>query len=117
MAYDRNLTEQYERWIRTPEGMYFDEKEKELLITSLRLKTGEKILEAGCGTGRYLRYFNEIGLEAHGIEPVEGLIKIASMKTDIPAGRIQKGSADSLPYMDVSFDCVIFMTTFEYAPD
>ncbi|MFP4465779.1 MAG: class I SAM-dependent methyltransferase [Candidatus Goldiibacteriota bacterium] len=117
MAYNRNLTEQHERWLRTSEGMYFDEKEKELLITSLRLKTGEKILEPGCGTGRYIRYFNEIGLEAHGIEPVEELIKLAAMKTDIPEDRIKKGNMENLPYKDVSFDCVIFMTTLEYASD
>jgi ubiquinone/menaquinone biosynthesis C-methylase UbiE len=111
------LTDQYERWISTPEGLYFDEKLKELLISSLRLKTGQKVLEVGAGTGRYVRYLSELGINATGVEPMEELLKLATYKSGIEEGQIVKAFAESLPFGDDTFDSVMFMTTFEYTDD
>jgi len=117
VAVTRNLTDQYEKWIMTPQGLYFDEKIKELMITCLHLKTGEKVLQVGSGTGRHLRYLQELGLEPTGIEPVEELNKLARQKEGIDGKRVITGFAENLPFENASFDSVIFMTTFEYVDD
>jgi len=117
VAVTRDLTEQYERWIMTPEGLYFDEKLKELMITCLHLKTGEKVLQVGSGTGRYLRYMQELGLDPCGIEPVEELNKLARRKEGITDKQAISGYAEKLPFQDCTFDSVIFMSTFEYVDD
>jgi len=118
MAFTRGLTEEYERWIKaTPEGLYFDGKQKEILISAMKLKTGERLLEIGCGTGRYVRYFTELGLDVTGIEPVPELLKIARLKEDIPEEKLLAAFAEKLPFADKSFDKVLFINTFEYVED
>ncbi len=118
MAFTRGITEEYERWIKTtPEGLYFDGKQKEILISAMKLKTGERLLEIGCGTGRYVRYFTELGLDVTGVEPLTDLIKIARLKEDIPEEKIIHAFAEKLPFADKSFDKVLFINTFEYVDD
>ena len=43
--------ERYDRWFTTPIGKLVREIEGELVIDFLRPGAGEKILDAGCGTG------------------------------------------------------------------
>ena len=49
MAVEKGTTALYESWFLTPAGMYVDDKEKELLINSVRFKRDERVLEIGCG--------------------------------------------------------------------
>lgn len=97
--------------------MYVDEKEKELLISCMRFKTGESVLEIGAGTGRNVQYFTELGLKAKGIEPNPEMLKIANMKSTLEKGQVIQGLGESLPFNDDSFDAAFFMTTIEYIQD
>lgn len=117
MAVERDIVSKYERWFLTPAGMYTDDKEKELLINTIRFKRGERVLEIGCGTGRYLEYLSDLGLEAAGVEPVEELIKKARQKSTIKNDQLIRCAYEKLPLGDNSFDNVIFMNTFGFAND
>lgn len=117
MVSDREITQDYERWFLTREGMYVDDKEKELLINAMRFKRGERVLEIGCGTGRNVEYFMDLGLEATGVEPVESLVKTARQKSTLRKDQIISGPYDMLPLGDNSFENVVFMNTFAFADD
>ncbi|HRU39837.1 MAG TPA: class I SAM-dependent methyltransferase [Candidatus Goldiibacteriota bacterium] len=117
MATDRETTRNYERWFLTGEGMYTDEKQKELLINTARFKRGERVLEIGCGTGRMMEYLCDLGLDAAGVEPVEELVKKARQKSGIRKDQIIRAPYSALPLGDGSFDNVIFMNTFAFADD
>jgi ubiquinone/menaquinone biosynthesis C-methylase UbiE len=117
MVSDKEITQSYERWFLTREGMYTDDKEKELLINAMRFKRGERVLEIGCGTGRNVEYFTDLGLDSTGVEPEENLVKIARQKSNIKGDQIIRAPYDQLPLGDNTFDNVVFMNTFAFAAD
>jgi len=117
MVSDKEITQNYERWFLTREGMYVDDKEKELLINTMRFKRGERVLEIGCGTGRNVEYFADLGLDATGVEPEDNLVKLARQKSTLKKDQIIRGPYDLLPLGDGSFENVVFMNTFAFAGD
>jgi ubiquinone/menaquinone biosynthesis C-methylase UbiE len=117
MAVEHYTTALYERWFLTPAGMYVDDKEKELLINSMRFKRDERVLEIGCGSGRNLEYLEDIGLKAVGVEPVEELVKRAILKSTLSPEQVIKAPYEKIPVDDASFENVIFMNTFAFAGD
>jgi ubiquinone/menaquinone biosynthesis C-methylase UbiE len=115
MVVKSDVVNNYERWFLTPAGMYTDDKEKDLLINTMRFKRGEKVLEIGCGTGRNLDYLSDLGLEPSGVEPVEELIKKARQKSTIRKEQLIQCEYDAIPLADNSFGNVIFINTFGFA--
>lgn len=117
MVFDKEPIKRYESWFFTPAGVYVDEKEKATLLQIMRFKRGEKVLEVGCGTGRYVEYFNDLGLIATGIEPMDELIKIALQKSKIKKEQIIKSSYEKLPFDDESFDNVVSLIALQFSVD
>ena len=117
MVVERDIVSNYERWFLTPAGMYTDDKEKDLLINTMRFKRGDRVLEIGCGTGRNLEYLSDLGLDAAGVEPMEELAKKARQKSTIKNEQIIRCSYEKIPLGDNSFNNVIFMNTFGFADD
>lgn len=117
MAVERGAVTLYERWFLTPAGMYVDDKEKELLINSMRFKRDERVLEIGCGSGRNIEYLGDIGLKAAGVEPVDELVRRARLKSSIKADQIIRAPYEKIPMAGNSFENVIFMNSFAFATD
>jgi ubiquinone/menaquinone biosynthesis C-methylase UbiE len=117
VAFDMKVTKEYERWFLTPSGMYVDDKEKECVLAAMRFKRGERVLNIGCGTGRYVEYFKALGIAAHGVEPVPELAKAARQKSEVGAGSVTEAPYEELPFEDNSYDSAVFITTFEFATD
>jgi len=117
MVIERNIVADYESWFLTPAGMYVDDTEKELLINTMRFKRGERTLNAGSGTGRYIEYLSDLGLEMTGLEPAHEMIKLARLKSKIKEEQIVQGVFEKMPFADNSFDNVIFINTFGYSQD
>jgi SAM-dependent methyltransferase len=78
-----------------------------------------KLLEIGCGAGRYLRAFRHYrpDLELHGSDISH--IALAEARTADPKGEIEYelGDALNLPYEDNSFDIVLLFDVFEHVTD
>jgi SAM-dependent methyltransferase len=74
------------------------------------LKSGDKILDVGCGKGFLLYDFTQVvpGIEVYGIDISQYAIDNA--KPEI-MDRIKLGKADSLPFADKSFDLVYSINT------
>ncbi|MEI7640944.1 MAG: class I SAM-dependent methyltransferase [bacterium] len=115
--FNKNTQKNYDGWYGTREGIYIDEKEKETLISMLRLKENEKVLEVGAGTGRYVKYLNDIGVDACGIEYTKENVKNAILRCPEISEKMLEGDAGALPYADNSFETVLFMISFEYIKD
>ena len=63
------------------------------------------VLEIGCGDGTRLSWLRENrGFECHGIEPSPQAVKIANEK----GIHARQGTAENLPFPDMSFDIVMF---------
>ncbi|MBU8909884.1 MAG: class I SAM-dependent methyltransferase [Desulfobacterales bacterium] len=73
-------------------------------------KEGMLVLEVGCGTGTNLKFYQQAGCEAHGIDLSPAMVKVARKKLGEQAD-IRLGDASRMPYTDGCFDLVIVMLT------
>ena len=67
--------------------------------------TGLKVLDVGCGEGRYARKLAKKGAMVTGVDPVEAFIKHA--RALHPDGTYVIAGGESLPFPDRSFDLVL----------
>lgn len=66
---------------------------------------GKKILDIGCGEGRFSRQLSERGGEVTGLEPTPKLLARAK---ELGGATFLNARAESLPFPDESFDIAIF---------
>lgn len=112
--FNRDNTDTYEQWY---EGRY---KRAEiwqkktvggLLKKDKRVKT---LLEFGCGTTRFTRWWNEIGIEANGADISPFMLGQGAHLFD---GDLVLADSHHMPFKDHTFDALAFITTFEYYKD
>ncbi|WP_422005646.1 class I SAM-dependent methyltransferase [Roseivirga pacifica] len=112
--FNRAHTDTYELWY---EGRYkraevWQKKVMEQLVSKdQRIKT---LLEFGCGTTRFTRWWKEIGIEATGgdISPL-----MLSQAIHLFDGDLVNADSHHMPFKDNTFDALAFITTFEYYKD
>lgn len=76
---------------------------------------GKKILDVGCGKGRYSHWFVKYGADAYAIDMVLDFLKIACR--NVNSSRFCLASATDLPFADNSFDYVCCIETLQHIPD
>jgi len=109
------ITGTYETWY---EGKYkkAELQEKALLRKGLDWIGGVKtLLEVGCGTGHFTKWFEEISVDACGIDISPFMLKEA--KRLWTGDALVRGSSSDLPCRAGAVDAVAFITCFEYMPD
>ena len=136
-----SLAQHYEQWYEVGEGHRADLLEKELLgellggfdcfDTSLHfvprllnpapLRTQPKgfssvqsLLEIGCGTGHFTRYFATFFPSVVGMDISPAMLKEAKRLNADRRIPYLMGDALHLPFSDASFDVVAFITTLEF---
>lgn len=112
--FNREHTDTYELWY---EGRYKRaEVYQKKIIGGLvgkdsRVKT---LLEFGCGTTRFTRWWKDIGIEASGgdISPL-----MLGQGVRLFDGDLVLADSHYMPFKDQTFDALAFITTFEYYRD
>lgn len=112
MAFNADVAARYDRWFETPWGSYADRAQRRLLRVLARPLPGERALDVGCGTGRYVGWLCGHGLDATGVDLSRAMIARASER--VRAGRVLVGDAEALPFEDGSFDLVTGITALEF---
>jgi ubiquinone/menaquinone biosynthesis C-methylase UbiE len=104
----------YESWYLTT-GLLADRREKALLKWVLaKFPQACSILEAGCGTGHFTRWFGELGFKTMGLDLSRPMLDEAKKLRG--RGYLQ-GDALWLPFQVRSFDLVALITTLEFLPE
>jgi len=112
--FKKEHTDTYEQWY---EGRYkraeiWQKKVMEQLVSKdRRVKT---LLEFGCGTTRFTRWWKEIGIEATGGDISPLMLKQALHLFD---GDLVMADSHYMPFKNDTFDALAFITTFEYYRD
>lgn len=78
------------------------------------IKSGDHILDIGCGTGRDAEELVKLGLEYTGIDASEGMLAIARGR--VKAGRFILGNFYKLNFPDNTFDGFWAAASFLHAP-
>jgi len=87
---------------------------EELLFLFEDLKEGEKVLDLGCGNGRWYKVFKEKKADYLGVDNSEKLIEIA--KENFPEAKFFVGDALNLPFQDNFFDRVYSIALLHHIP-
>ncbi|HIE04252.1 MAG TPA: methyltransferase domain-containing protein [Candidatus Latescibacteria bacterium] len=106
----------YEDWYETPLGRAVDEAERRAFLRLLEPRVGERILEVGCGTGHWTKWFREgLGMRVVGLDFSEGMLAVARGRLpDVP---LVRGDATFLPFKDRNFDVVAAVTVLEFVQE
>jgi len=111
------LANKYDSWYESAKGRMYDRLEKEAISRYLpKNAKGKKLLEVGCGTGYWSRFFSEYGFEVTGVDISERMINMAKDK-NISNASFQLADGHSLPFADETFDVTAAITTLEFVRD
>jgi ubiquinone/menaquinone biosynthesis C-methylase UbiE len=88
---------------------------KDLLKRLLKgFSSASSILEVGCGTGHFIRWLDEQGLRAAGLDFSWPMLERAK---HLKSPFVLQGDALRLPFTSASFDLVALISTLELLPD
>ncbi len=80
-----------------------------------RYIAGQKILDAGCGNGRNLKWFYKNDFEIHGIDVDSEFLENAKEKYPKYKDHFITGTLDNLPYHKNSFDHILCCAVLHFA--
>ncbi|KOH45975.1 methyltransferase type 11 [Sunxiuqinia dokdonensis] len=112
--FNREHTDTYEQWY---EGRYKRAEVWQKKVIEQLVKKDERVknlLEFGCGTTRFTRWWKNIGIEATGGDISPFMLSQAIHLFD---GDLVMADSHAMPFKDHTFDAVAFITTFEYYKD
>ena len=99
----------YDRWYVTGLGAAAHGIERSAIAGLALPASGERVLDAGCGTGLYLGWL-ALGLIVTGIDRDPEMLAAARRKA--PAARLVEGDLVGLPFGDGEFDLALAVTVF-----
>jgi SAM-dependent methyltransferase len=85
------------------------------VLERAEIVSGSRVLDCGCGAGRFARMATDRGASVTGIDASEELIAIAAER--VPEGEFWVGDIETLPWKDDSFDVVTGFSAFQFADD
>lgn len=114
ISFAGKIAQSYEAWYATPKGRFVDALEKRVIADLCRVRSGQRVLEIGCGTGHFSAYFEELGAEVVGLDTSPEMLSVAKdLRGDLRVD-FSEGDAYHLPFLDGSFDLVAMITTLEF---
>lgn len=111
------IADRYDGWFHTTRGIICDRLEKKALDGLLAGYTGGKeLLEVGCGTVHWSKFFSARELEVTGIDISGRMMHIAESK-NIAHSSLQVAHQHNTPFADNSLDIAAAIATLEFATD
>jgi len=112
LPFDEQVAAHYEQWYATAKGAHFDSIEKQMLQAALSVVKNGSLLEVGCGTGHFARFFADLGFDVAGLDVSVPMLAIARSL----GGGIEYIDADahSLPFATGCFDVVALVSAAEF---
>jgi ubiquinone/menaquinone biosynthesis C-methylase UbiE len=90
---------------------YFD------LVTDEMLNKKSRVLDLGCGTGRWSRYVADRVAQVEAIDPGASIFAASRLLKDKKNVRVTQASSDLIPFADESFDFVMSLGVLHHIPD
>lgn len=78
------------------------------------LRVGQRVLDAGCGTGGLLRFLKQRGGDVTGVDTSPAAVEL--LKRAAPDIPVHAASIERLPFPDALFDAYLAIGSWEYLP-
>jgi len=108
---------EYDAWFNTPKGRLAWQFELRMLLGALKPCRGERILDAGCGTGRLAQELAARGAEVTGVDVSPAMLEIARKKMQGKKAVFLRADVTVLPFAPASFDAAVCFTVLEFIPE
>ncbi len=108
IAYDR-IAGEYDRRYE----LYDYPGIRAVILETVNSRAVRRVLEVGCGTGRWTAELARAGCDVSGIDPSTEMLARASSRV---VADLCQGSADALPWVDDSFDAVFYINSLHHIP-
>jgi len=86
----------------------------EFAVFKKYIKSGDKVLDAGCGNGRLYDSLQELKIDYQGVDISSKLIKTARSK--FPKAKFAVADILTLPFTDQQFDVLLSIATLQHIP-
>ena len=106
--------EKYDRWFETPIGRLIKKYESQLVLEMLRPGQGERIMDAGCGSGVFTLDVLTAGAQVVGLELSLPMLLRAGRKLLGHHFHMVRGDMRWLPFDDNAFDKTVSVTAIEF---
>ncbi len=114
-AFDEHVARDYEAWYEQGFGRFASRQEEALLHQLLqRFPGASSLLEVGCGTGHFIRWFAQQGFQVTGLDTSPAMLEQARLRNGTS---YLLGDALALPFENQRFDLVALITTLEFVTD
>lgn len=117
LEFDRRVVERLERTYATRDVL----RRRELVRAALGARSGDRVLDVGCGPGFYVRELLEVvGPDGSvvGVDASADMLAVAAKRAE-GRGKVEFHEADatSLPVLDASFERALSVQVLEYVQD
>jgi len=109
--------ERYDRWFQTPIGRLVKSVEEGLILRMLSPQSGDRILDAGCGTGVFTKGIIVAGAQLTGLELSRSMLRGALVHCGERHFKAVNGDMTHLPFRTDSFDKSVSVTAIEFIED
>jgi ubiquinone/menaquinone biosynthesis C-methylase UbiE len=109
--------EKYDQWFESPIGRLIKKYEGDLVLEMLKAGQGERILDAGCGTGIFTLHVLATGACVVGLELSLPMLLRAVRKLEGRAFHPVRGDMTTLPFGENEFDKAVSVTAIEFIED
>jgi arsenite methyltransferase len=117
MTFDEKTAAQLEQVYQRPDVL----RRRRLVRAALGAKSGERILDVGCGPGFYLaELLEEVGPKGSllGLDQSPQMLALAARRCEgHPNVAVRQADANSLPVGDASFDAALSVQVLEFVPE
>lgn len=112
-----DFVDQYQAWFQTPLGRVILDLERDLVLGMLTPRPGERILDAGCGTGIFTAAVLAAGAAVVGLDLSAPMLARAREDLGGAAFHPLRGDLTRLPLADASCDKTLSVTALEFIAD
>jgi SAM-dependent methyltransferase len=104
----------YDRWFETRWGRYVFGVEWRAIAGNLGRLRGTRVLDVGCGTGRFTERLEMEGAHVVGVDRDPGMLEVARLRV---RGPLLETDAQQLPLYADAFDLTLAITVLEFVPE
>ena len=113
LIFDENSLGFYDAWRRSAQGRVIEGSLEKLFRSLVDPRSGQRVLDVGCGTGNHLLILNRLGLNISGTDASYAMVERASKRLG-HRSTVKQALAEDLPFEDNEFDLVSLINALEF---